>query len=383
MRKINNLLVITEGFPNINCPYRYTFLEQAVTGFAKKSINVVVICPVYHTEKKYYYKEYWEYTPDDGNTVKVFQPIIINYSVRKIGPLKLGKVTYNSFRNAVFTTVQKYAIHVDAVYSHFMFPSGCVAAQLGDYLGVDSFCACGESSIDKFVEPVGEEYIKNKFRKITGIISVSSENKRIITEKGLAPDVPIAVLPNGIDHNLFYPRNKKECRKKFGLSDSDFVGIFVGGFNENKGIKRVEEAVSTIPDLKMIYIGANGTSPTKGNIVFSGKVSHESIPDYLCCADFFVLPTRAEGCCNAILEAMACGLPIISSDKPFNYDVLSKESAVLIDPDSIDQIRHAIEQMKDKAFADRLKEKSIDRIRRFRLDKRVDDIVSFMENPQV
>lgn len=59
-------------------------------------------------------------------------------------------------------------------------------------------------------------------------------------------------------------------------------------------------------------------------------------------SDVFVLPTLREGCCNAVVEAMACGLPIISSDLPFNWDVLNQTNSVLIDPYNIDEIADAI-----------------------------------------
>jgi glycosyltransferase involved in cell wall biosynthesis len=278
----------------------------------------------------------------------------------------------------VFNVVKKYAIHPDVVYSHFMFPSGCVASELGQYIQAKSFCACGESNIDRFIAPVGIEYLRKRFSHISGIVSVSSENKRIIEEKNLASNTPIIVLPNGVDHELFHPLNKKECRKKLHINEDDFVGIFVGGFNENKGVNRVEEASTRVVDLKMIYIGANGTSPTKGNIAFCGKVAHDRIPEFLCAADFFILPTRAEGCCNAILEAMACGLPIISSDRPFNYDVLSKERALLVDPDDIDGIVASIEKIRHKELASELARNAAERVNNLSVDKRVKDIIAFI-----
>ena len=59
------------------------------------------------------------------------------------------------------------------------------------------------------------------------------------------------------------------------------------------------------------------------------------------------MPTLAEGCSNSIVEAMACGLPIISSDMPFNYDILDSSNSILISPRDVVGIALAIKGLKD------------------------------------
>ena len=87
--------------------------------------------------------------------------------------------------------------------------------------------------------------------------------------------------------------------------------------------------------------------PEGAQVLHRGPVSHEEIPDWLSAADVFALPTYAEGSCNAILEAMACGLPIVSSNIPANREVLDPSFSVTVDPYDIRQIRQAIETLVD------------------------------------
>ena len=57
---MKKIVVISEGFPNPSCPYRYTFLEQVVTGLADLGMEVYVICPVYNNQKQYHFQDSWE-----------------------------------------------------------------------------------------------------------------------------------------------------------------------------------------------------------------------------------------------------------------------------------------------------------------------------------
>ncbi len=97
----------------------------------------------------------------------------------------------------------------------------------------------------------------------------------------------------------------------------------------------------------MVYIGGGAKKPEGSNILFCGKLQHEIIPKYLSAADFFILPTKAEGCCNAIVEAMACGLPIISANGAYNDDILSDEYSIRTDPDDIHAMAEAIRTLQD------------------------------------
>ena len=94
--------------------------------------------------------------------------------------------------------------------------------------------------------------------------------------------------------------------------------------------------------MKSIFIGSGEQTPEIDGILFCGKLPHDQIVHYLNAADVFVLPTLAEGCSNAIIEAMACGLPIISSDLPFNDDILDAENSIRVNSLDVESIAEAI-----------------------------------------
>jgi len=98
-------------------------------------------------------------------------------------------------------------------------------------------------------------------------------------------------------------------------------------------------------------------------------------------ADVFVLPTLAEGCNNAIIEAMACGLPIISSNLPFNWDVLDANNSILVDPMSVEDIASAIKALKDdKTRKESMSKAALSTAAELTTDKRAERIINFIES---
>ena len=128
-----------------------------------------------------------------------------------------------------------------------------------------------------------------------------------------------------------------EMRKELGIGENEFVVIFVGHFIERKGPQRVDDAVKDIPGITTLFIGQGDFKPNS-NCAFCGPVPHERLAKYLSAADVFVLPTLAEGCCNAILEAVCCGVPVISSNLCFNDDILDDSYSIRVDPMNVNSL---------------------------------------------
>jgi glycosyltransferase involved in cell wall biosynthesis len=162
---------------------------------------------------------------------------------------------------------------------------------------------------------------KTLLQNSSTVIALSENMKRemnIICKKD-----DIVILPNGVELEKFqdiYPKEQKNTIKK--------TIIFVGSLRPIKGIEYLIKAMKImaekLPDTNLLIVGDGPEREElktlvqelnlQNSISFAGKVTNEQIPKYMAQADLFVLPSLSEGFTLVVVEAMASGLPIITTN---------------------------------------------------------------------
>jgi glycosyltransferase involved in cell wall biosynthesis len=154
------------------------------------------------------------------------------------------------------------------------------------------------------------------------IILTSDEMKRYVCDTFEIPPEKITVIPNYIDTELFRPL--ADVKKMPGRL------IFVGRLVEQKNLLSLFEAVKDLPDIELLLVGdgplrkeLEGYARAHGiRAVFQARVPNDQLPLFLNTAEAFVLPSLYEGNPKALLEAMACGLPVIVTPVAGNREVV-------------------------------------------------------------
>ena len=238
---------------------------------------------------------------------------------------------------------------VQLIDAHFTYPDGEAATRLGRWLGLPATITLRGTEVPHSKNPVLRPRLSRTLKSAARVFSVSDSLRRLAIELGAAVE-KTEVVGNGIDTERFQPVARAAARARFGLPDSAKVLISVGALVERKGMHRVIEVLPALlkhhPDLHYLIVG--GASPEGDNrteltaqvarlglanhVHFLGALPPDELKWPLSASDVFVLATRNEGWANVFLEAMACGLPVVTTDVGGNAEVVCREELGSIVP---------------------------------------------------
>lgn len=378
---LKRICVLTNKYPNPIENNVLIFVQQLVWAMADQGVKCLVICPVpVNLNLKYakFPSKTFEKT-ENNSIVEIYYPKYISLGQSDILGFNPARITTDNFNQSVRKVIGSMEDKPDAIYGHFITPAGISAARIGREFDIPSFMAYGEATLGT-IEHFGIEKVNDELSNLNGVVAVSKKNKNILISVNAVKEEIIEVFPNGYREERFFSHDKNESRLKFGLPKDKFIVSFVGSFDHRKGIKRLMKAVNELDNVYVICAGAGEYLPSGDRCLYNKSVKNEELPYFYSAADVFVLPTLNEGCCNAIIEAMACGLPIISSNLPFNDDILDDTCSIRIDPLNIDEIKNAIKTLyDDRERLKALQKGSLEKAKSLTLEVRAKGIIDFIE----
>ena len=210
---------------------------------------------------------------------------------------------------------------VDLIDAHYFYPDGVAAVRLGRHFGIPVCVTARGTDLNLIPEyAIPRRMISDAALHADGLITVCQALKDRLTELGPAPE-KIVVLRNGVDLKLFQPVDRQQARASLGCNRRTLgsVGLLIA----RKGHHHVISALPSLPDTDLLIVG---DGPEKAalhrlaqrigvadRVRFLGLVEQSQLKRVYSAMDGLVLASSREGWANVLLEAMACGTPVVAS----------------------------------------------------------------------
>ena len=234
-------------------------------------------------------------------------------------------------------------------------------------------------------------------KRATAIVTVSEHSKQDIMELFEVPESRIVVVPNGLPAEFVQeasaPSQVEWITRKYGITQP-YV-LYVGNFKPHKNLKRLLAAFKKVtekigPRYQLVLAGGNehyrpelkrsvAALGLEDLVVFTGFVENQDLPGLYKEAEVFVMPSLYEGFGIPVLEAMACGTPVVTS-KTTSLPEVAGDAGILVDPHSVNEISQAIRfLLTDQDAREKLIRKGTERSKRFSQEQTSAKVLGVLE----
>ena len=333
------IITFTTLYPNSVQPQHGIFVEQRIRRLAASGqVHTSVVAPVpWFPFASPFFGRWRDYARiparENRHDLDVIHPRFP--TIPKIG-MTIAPRLLAAWSKSSLTRAIAEAGNVALIDAHYFYPDGVAAVMLARRLGLPVVVTARGTDINLIPKyAVARRQIVWAAQHADGIITVCEALKSALIDLGTAPD-KIIVLRNGIDLEMFKPlRSREAIRRRLGLSRHMLLSV--GHLITRKGHDIVIRALADLPDTDLIIVGSGPEEQALRKLVnalevsdrvrFAGQIPQTQLPDYYNAADVLVLASSREGWANVLLEAMACGTPVVASNVWGTPEVVRKPAA--------------------------------------------------------
>jgi glycosyltransferase involved in cell wall biosynthesis len=320
------VLVFSTLYPNAAQPNHGIFVENRLRHtLAQGGIEATVLAPVpYFPFAGPSFGRYGVYARVPRREIRhgleIHHP---RYPViPRIGARFTPGFLYRAARRALREIGGDGAQPFDLIDAHYFYPDGVAAARLARELEIPLLITGRGTDLTLIPQSAPERaQIQWASKQASGLITVCEDLRHKLIDLGEAPS-RIVSLRNGVDLARFSPGDRAGSRARLGLSG--FTLLSVGSLIPRKGHELIIEALRDIPDAGLMIAGSGPMRAelervaqekgVAGRVRFLGEIAHDDLTDAYRAADMFVLASSREGWANVLLEAMACGTPVVATN---------------------------------------------------------------------
>lgn len=322
-----NVLLFSTLFPHAGEPTLGVFVENRLRHLIKDTnVNATVVAPVpWFPFKGKIFGSYGRQALADKihhkNGLVIYHPRYL--VIPKIGMMLTPYLLAWSAQRCIKKLI-KAGLKIDLIDAHYLYPDGVAAARIAKAINKPFFLTARGSDVTQIaLMKKPRDFILSSIKAAAHVITVSQSLKDKLVSIG-ASEEKITALRNGVDVSKFYPVEKARHRviAETGLDSKKPIVVFAGWLIQRKRVDIVIDMLSHLPNMQAIIIG---TGPLQfslmqqakkldvaNRVIFCGQKPPTEMPKYFTAANALILPSEREGWANVLLEAMACGTPVVS-----------------------------------------------------------------------
>ncbi len=251
----------------------------------------------------------------------------------------------------------------DVIFSYFLYPDGYAAVTIGQALSVPAIVMGVGSDVHSIGDRLSKMHTRTVVRKADFVLGISEDLRRRSVAMGAIPEKTRAIV-SGCDLSVFHVKDRVEARKKLGIDPACEAIVYVGRMDPKKGLLELVEAAAVLhttrPNLHVYMVGDGPDRPLIENAVrVKNAVSYvhalpgcsfDQVADWMAVADVVTLPSYMEGCPNVILEALACGRPVVATNVGGIPEILNEECGRLVSPRDSSALADALASSLDRTW---------------------------------
>jgi len=241
-----------------------------------------------------------------------------------------------------------------------------------------------------------EKFVPLSIKKASNIVTISEFSKSEICGYYGVPAERISVVNPAIDHNIFFPRDKTNSEKvknKYGIKTNYILSVCT--IEPRKNLTGTLDAYKKLPDeiknkYSLVLVGGKGwldeelnekieALSSKYSVIKTGYVPDEELPSLYSGASVFVFPSFYEGFGMPPLEAMACGVPVITSNNSSLPEVVGDAGIMIEAKDTVKLAKQIEKVLTDNKFAEGLRVKGLLRAKKFSWHKSARNLLEVMK----
>jgi glycosyltransferase involved in cell wall biosynthesis len=243
----------------------------------------------------------------------------------------------------------------DLIHAHMAGPAGFAAVFLGMVFGKPVIITAHGSDIHTFPKHFFlKRLVVFTLKRAAGIVTVSQSLKESISKMADFPG-KISVIRNGVNHKEFFPIDTIAARERLGLPANRKIILFIGSLIPVKGVDVLLHAFVYLNEknIHLLLVGKGPAEPElrvltkklhiESQVDFIGAKNHDEIPLWLNACDIFCLPSRHEGFPTVIVEAFACGRPVIATRVDGVPEAITNDTVgILVEPNNSEALASAL-----------------------------------------